>query len=73
MFTPTFAAGRSIGWSTHVMEQAVPQPADPSGGPLRRSTAAAAGAPRFLSEPRRNRDEPSVGRRRNMTNMLCIR
>ena len=22
MFTPTFAAGRSIGWSTHVMEQA---------------------------------------------------
>jgi citrate synthase len=22
MFTPTFAAGRTIGWSTHVMEQA---------------------------------------------------
>ena len=22
MFTPTFATGRTIGWSTHVMEQA---------------------------------------------------
>ena len=22
MFTPTFAAGRTIGWTTHVMEQA---------------------------------------------------
>jgi len=22
MFTPTFAAGRTIGWCTHVMEQA---------------------------------------------------
>ncbi len=48
MFTPTFAAGRTIGWSTHVMEQAShnrlirpaaryvgpppPQPVPPAGG-----------------------------------------
>ena len=37
MFTPTFAAGRTIGWSTHVMEQAVAQPPDPPGRPLRRA------------------------------------
>ncbi len=48
MFTPTFAAGRTIGWSTHIMEQAShnrlirpaaryvgpppPQPVPPAGG-----------------------------------------
>jgi len=48
MFTPTFATGRTIGWSTHVMEQAShnrlirpaaryvgpppPQPVPPAGG-----------------------------------------
>ena len=72
MFTPTFAAGRTIGWSTHVMEQA-------SHNRLIRPAARYVGPPppqpvppASLGEPR-TPDEPLAGRRLNMTNMLCNR
>ena len=73
MFTPTFAAGRTIGWCTHVMEQAAhnrlirpaaryvgpppPQPVPPAGG---------------LSAGDRGR-RPAAASRQNPTNLVRVR